>query len=165
MRPDWLGNVLQCLLAEVLEANIDPAADLFHREVREDDAPGVSYAFQPRGHVDTVAQQIAALFDDIANVDSNPEPDLPVFQKFSISYSHTALDIDATAQGFDDAGKFDQDAVAGCIGDTAVGFADFGERRRGWCITQRDLAQRRSLDVCLSGLSGSDEHSSLADGR
>ena len=56
-----LGDVLQRLLAQVVEGDLDLAADLPVRVVRHADAAGLGNAFQPRGDVDAVAEDVVVV--------------------------------------------------------------------------------------------------------
>ena len=76
--PDRLGDILELLLAPVLEGQIQLVADMLADRLRHGDAAGPGDAFEPRRDVDPVAEQVVALDDDIAEIDPDPELDPPV---------------------------------------------------------------------------------------
>src|SRR5436190_511633 len=82
---------------------------------------------------------------DIADIDPDAELDAPINRNCGIALVHATLDLDRAAHRVDDAGEFDQCAVAGGLDDAA---AMLGDLR----IDQRDavrfqIAQRAFVIV------------------
>ena len=75
--PHRPGDVLQLLLARVLEVCVELAAHLPVGVVGDADAAGLGDAFEPRGNIDAVAEDVAVLDDDVADMDADAEFDAP----------------------------------------------------------------------------------------
>src|SRR5260370_13174654 len=83
----------------------------------------ISQGFDPRGDVDAVAIEVA--FDDhVAEIDADAQLDAVVRPDAGVPLGHRLLHLDRAADRIDDAGKFDQHAVAGGLDDPAVLFDD-----------------------------------------
>ena len=65
---DRLGDILDLLLAEIGEDDGQFGADLVAHCAGDADPAGLGQRFEPRGDIDTVAKQILALDDDIADM-------------------------------------------------------------------------------------------------
>ena len=87
---------------------------------------GLGDAFKAGGDVDAVAENIAVLDDDVADVDADAELDALVLRHAGIALGHAALNGDRATHGVDDAGELDQDAVARGLDDAAGMFGDPG---------------------------------------
>jgi hypothetical protein len=60
------------------------------------------YALQSRGNVYAIAHEIAvALFDDVADVNANPEDDVPVLLDPGVALDHRVLHFDCKDLGFE----------------------------------------------------------------
>ncbi len=66
-------DVLQGLRAEIRESDTDLVLDVIERRARNDDTPRFSKRFEPRGDVDTVTVEIAALHHDVAEIDADAQ--------------------------------------------------------------------------------------------
>ena len=66
---------LSSLLAEIVEGESDLAAAPACTRLRDADAARLGDAFQPRGDVDAVAEDVVALDDDVADIDADAEFD------------------------------------------------------------------------------------------
>ena len=124
--PDRARDVLELLIAHVLERRVELAAHLPVGVVGDADAAGLGDAFEARGDVDAVAENVAVLDDDVADVDADAELDALVLRHAGVALGHAALDRDRAAHGVDDAGELDQDAVAGGLDDAAGMLGDLG---------------------------------------
>ena len=100
--------------------------DLPIRVVRDADAARLGHAFQPRGDVDAVAEDVVALDDDVAEIDADAELDAAVLRHIGVALGHAALHLDRAAHRVDDAGELDQHAVAGGLDDAAAVLGDLG---------------------------------------
>ena len=78
-------------------------------------------ALQSRGNIDAVAHQIAvALFDHVAQVNSDPKLYSALGGHTGVAFDHRVLNFHRAAHGVDDATELDQSAVAGALDDAAV---------------------------------------------
>ena len=124
--PDRPCDVLDGLLAHVLEAEAQLVSHLVVDLARNHDAAGLGERLQPRGHVDAVAINIVVVADDVADVDADAELDAPIGWHIGIAFGHAALDFDGAAHSIDDADEFHQHAVAGGLDDAAPVLGDLG---------------------------------------
>ena len=76
--PDRPFDVLQMLLAGILEGDVQPVADMFAGGCRDADAARLGDVLQPRRHIDAVAKDVAVLDDDVAEIDADAELDAPI---------------------------------------------------------------------------------------
>ena len=86
--------------------------------------PGSAKAFEPRRDIDAVAEDVAVLDDDVAEIDADAELDALLRGDTGIALGHPALHRDGAAHRIDDAGEFDQQAVAGGLDDAAAVLGD-----------------------------------------
>ena len=126
MDPDWTRDVLDGLLAEILEAEAQLVAYLIVDIARNQDAARVGECFQPRGHIDAIAVDIILIADDVADVDADTKFDATISRYIGIAFGHAALDVDRIAHRVDDTDEFHQHAVARGLDDTATVLDDFG---------------------------------------
>src|SRR3982751_245077 len=75
---DRSRNVLHPLCTEVLEAQAEFVENLVAHRLADTDAARIGERLQPRGDVDTVAEDVSAVDDDVADVDTDAKVDAPV---------------------------------------------------------------------------------------
>jgi hypothetical protein len=121
-----LVDVLELLRAELPEGERERLADLLVDRSGDAHAPWLGYLLKPRADIDPVSQQIASARDDIANVDSDPEPDTPVRSDLSARFQQPTLDRNGALDGIDRARELRQDAVPRSIGDPPPVLLDEG---------------------------------------
>src|SRR5204863_345671 len=85
--------VMRTRLARILEGDVDFAAHLPVRVVGEANAAGLGEPLQARGHVDAVAENIAAVEDDVAEIDADAELDAGFRTQGRVALGHAALDV------------------------------------------------------------------------
>jgi hypothetical protein len=88
------------------------------------DSAGLGKRLQACGDIDPVAEDVAALDDDVAEVDADAKPDAPLVGHFRLAVEHAALHLGGTAHRIDDARKFGQHAVASGLDDAAAMLGD-----------------------------------------
>src|SRR3977135_3216349 len=93
----WLGDILPRLRSQIVEADIDLAADLTLRVVGDADPARLGDSFQPGCDIDAVAKNIVVVDDDIAEMDPDPEFDACVRNHAGVLRSHAALDFHRAA--------------------------------------------------------------------
>ena len=86
--------------------------------------PGCGDAFQPRGDVDAVAENVAVLDDDVADMDADAKLDALVGEHIRVALRHSALQLDGAADGIHGANELDQNAVACTFDDSSAMFGD-----------------------------------------
>ena len=124
---DRTGDVLERELAQVLEAEVELAADLVVHLAGDADTAWLGPAFQPGGDVDPVAVDVLALDDHVADVDADPKPDALGRGQVQLAPGHAVLDRHRAGDRLDDGSELAQGAVARQVDDPAAGF---GRRTR-----------------------------------
>ena len=113
-------DVLEHLLAHVLEPQVELAGDLVVDRRRDQDAARLREALEPRRDVDPVAQQVVALDDDLAKVDADAEEHpLRLGQRF-VARLQRVLDLDRAAHRVDNAAELGEYRVTRRADDAAV---------------------------------------------
>ena len=110
---DRPGDVLDALLAQILERDAEPVADLIAHRARDADAARLGELLQARGHVHAIAEDVVVLADHVAEVDADAKADLALRRHVAVAPRHALLDLDRARHGIRDARELDQHAVAG----------------------------------------------------
>ncbi len=114
------------MLALVGEGNVELAANVLVDARRHADAAGFRHRFQTRRHIDAVAENVAAVDDDVADVDADAELDALVGGDLGVARDHAALQVDRAAHRIDDALELHQNAVVGGLDDAPAVLRDLG---------------------------------------
>src|SRR5262245_21045250 len=117
-------DILELVLTDILEADAEPdetALRVFLHTARHANTARFRQCLQPCCYVYAVAMDAGA-FNDIANVDSHPEIDLPIGRYLRIALPHCALDLYGATQRIHGTDEQDQQAVAGCPYNPATVF-------------------------------------------
>src|SRR6185369_4144983 len=83
-------------------------------------------ALQTGRHIHAVAVDVAAVDDDIADINANTELDPPLLRDVGIAHKHAALDLDGTTQCVNHASELCQHAVACSFDNPSLVFLDLG---------------------------------------
>src|SRR5262249_8450577 len=76
--------------------------------------------FKPSGNIDAITENIALLYDDVANMDADAKFDAFILWSRRIALDHATLDFDSVTHGVDSASKFDENSVAGSLNDSTA---------------------------------------------
>ena len=76
--------------------------------------------FEPRSDIDPVAEDVAVLDDDISLMDADAQLDAVIGRSVDAPAANFPLDLDSAAECIDDAGKFDEESVAGRLDQPAA---------------------------------------------
>ena len=117
-------DVLELLLANVLELEVEPVADIIADRLGHRDAARFGDAFEPCCDINAIAKDIVVIDDHVAKIDADAELNPPVFGYPRIANRHFALDLRGALDRIHNAGKFDQHAVAGQLDDSSLVFGD-----------------------------------------
>gem|GEM_PF-2140727 len=118
------GNVLQAFLTQIFERRSKTVLHIFMDATGYADTTWLGDFLKTCSHIDTIAEQVAAFGDHVADIDANTEADLAVCFDISIAFGHANLKRESAPHGIDGAGEFEQQAVAGGVGDAAAAFVD-----------------------------------------
>jgi hypothetical protein len=121
--PHWPSNVLDALLAQIFEGVGQLVADVVSHCPRNADPARLCEGFDARRDIDAVAEDVAVLDYDVAEIDPDPEPD-PVLGRTGFAIDHRPLQFGGAAHRIDDARELHQHAIAGRLDDAAGMFAD-----------------------------------------
>ena len=127
-------DILEALLAQLLEGGLELVADLVIGRAGDVDAAGIRGGFQARGDVDAVAIEIAALHHDVAEIDADAQHDAAVLRLPGGRRGHRLLDVDGALHGVHRAAELHHDAVAGHLEDAAL---VLGHQRRDDLLAAR----------------------------
>jgi hypothetical protein len=114
-----MSDVLDLLLAEILEDKGQPVAHVVMNRIGDEHPAGFGQGLDPGGDVDAVAIEVVALDDYVAEIDADAHFDAVVRTGGGVPLGHRLLHLDRAAHRIDDAGEFDQQPVAGGLDDAA----------------------------------------------
>jgi len=117
------GDVFEALVAEIIEGEVEAAGGVFLDPGRDADPAGLGEGFEAGRDIDSVAEDVAILDDDIADIDADAEFDA-VVGFAGVALGHAPLPVGRAAQGVDDAGKLDEEPVPGGLDDAAAMLGD-----------------------------------------
>src|SRR5262249_5157587 len=140
IHPHRSRDILKLLLARILKIYVDLAAHLTVSVVGNADTAGLGNAFQPRGNINAVAEDILVLDHDIADVNAYSQFDALVGLHARIAFSHATLNVDGAPRSVDRTDKFDQHTVARTFYDPAPILRDCGSRNsRRWAFNRASV--------------------------
>src|SRR5713101_4686168 len=113
----WPSDVLDQLVAHILETVRELVADLVAHDPRDADPARLGQRLQPRRNVDAIAVDVVILADDVAEIDADAELDSPFDGDAGIAFGHRTLHLDRTMHRVDDAGELDEEPVTGGFDD------------------------------------------------
>jgi hypothetical protein len=125
-RRGTLGRAGMPLLPYVFEGNLELVPEVLLNTSRNADAARLRYPFQTCRYVHSITENVATIYDDIANIDANAELDFPLLRQAGIAFSHPALHVDGAAHGVDHATELGQHSVAGVLDNVSTVLADLG---------------------------------------
>src|SRR5713101_104981 len=86
-------DVLQGLLAHILESQVQPVAHVIADGSGDRDPARLGNALQPCRYVDTVAKDVLAFDNHVAKIDADAEFDAAVLWQTGVSIKHPALNL------------------------------------------------------------------------
>src|SRR6516225_4537457 len=96
--PDRIGvhgprDVLELLLAQILEREIELAGDILLHARRNTQAARLRQAFEASGNVDAVAEDVAVFDDDVAHMDADAPLDAAFWNRRRVALGHLRLHL------------------------------------------------------------------------
>src|ERR1700693_4390018 len=101
-------DVLDLLLAQVVEPDIELVADMVVHRPRHANSARVGQDFEPRRDIDPVTINVAAVDDDVAEIDADAELNARFGRHPGITPRHLPLQFDRAAHRVDDAGELNE---------------------------------------------------------
>src|ERR1700693_3133969 len=86
--PDRRDDVLEALLAHIDEGCINFAAHVIESRARDADATGLRNAFEARGDIDAIAENVVAFDEHVAEIDADAEKHALVLAEAGIAFRH-----------------------------------------------------------------------------
>jgi len=120
VNPDGARNVLQLLLAHVLEGKIELTRSVSPHPSRNTDPAGFGQGFEPRRDVHSIPEDVVVLDDHVALMKADTELDAFVRRRGRIPLGHARLHLGRAPQGIDHTAELDQQAIARCLDEPAV---------------------------------------------
>jgi len=108
------------LLAEIGELDGDLSSNLIVGGGRDANAARLGDTFKPRGHIDSVAEDVVPLDQHVAQIDPDPEQHPTVMRDAFVALGHRCLHGDRAFYGIDNRGELDEHAIARGLDDTAA---------------------------------------------
>ena len=122
---DRPGDILQSLLARVLNLERHLIARVIEDCLRDADTAGFGNGLKPCRDVDAVPKDVMRLDDYVADVDAHTERNAPVFSIIHCKFMDTVLELHRSSNRLDRARKLRQEPVAGILHDVAAVFCDY----------------------------------------
>jgi hypothetical protein len=124
--PHRFGDVLDCLLAQILITKRQLVLDLVVDGPRNADAPRLRQPFQSGRDVDPIAIDLLSLHHHIAHVNADAKLHLACGGQLSVSRFERALNRDRTLHGIDRTGELGQEIIPGRVHHSAAVLRDEG---------------------------------------
>src|SRR2546423_6679296 len=126
MDADRSRNVLDRLLAHILESKAELVANLIVNVARDANSPRLGKRFEPGGHVDAIAVDIVLVADDVPDIDADAKLNAALNRHIGVAFEHAALNVDGTSYCVDHTDKFHKHSIAGRLHDPAAMLGDLG---------------------------------------
>ena len=121
---DRLVDVLDRVVAEILEHDVQLALDLPVGVAGEQDFAGLGQALHAHGNVHAIAVDVVFFDDDVAEVDAQPIEEAGALRQVGGPGGHRLLHGDGALHAVDDAGKLSVHAVPRRLDDPAAMLPD-----------------------------------------
>jgi hypothetical protein len=89
-------------------------------------APWLGQSFKPRCDIDPVSMNVAAINDNVPDVDAHPEPNQALVGNSRLVFSHKPLNFGRTANRINDACELHEQPIPHRFDNAAAVFLDFG---------------------------------------
>src|SRR5437868_11332978 len=114
---------------------------------RDADAAWRRQPLQPHRDIDAVAINVAAVDDQVTEIDADAKSQAAFLGKIQIAVDHRALDFAGAAHRVDHAGEFRQHAVAGGLDDPTWCSRIFGSTSSCRCALKRSWVPSSSAPI------------------
>jgi hypothetical protein len=118
--PNGIGDVLECLLSEILEADVQPISYMIADCGRDGNATRRGNALDSGRNVDPVAVDVVFLNDNVAEIDTDAKFYAFFNRQVGIALTHPPLDLGGAGDRVHHARKLDEHAIAGQLHDAAL---------------------------------------------
>src|SRR5205085_9741126 len=118
-RPDRMRDVLDQLLAEILEDQTAAMTQMILNAPRNADFAALDQPLEPSGYVDPISKDVIILDHHVADIDADPKAHPAIFRLVLIGSLESRLNLDRAANRVEHAGEFGEDAIAGGVRNPA----------------------------------------------
>src|SRR6516225_9982215 len=122
--PYGAGDVLEGLLAQILEREVELTRHVLLHPSRHTDPTGFSQAFEASRDIYSIAENVAVLNDNIANINAHSKFDAFLGGVLCIALGRGVLNLRCTPHGIDDTCELSQQTVPGSFDDASSMFAN-----------------------------------------
>ena len=119
-----MGDVLQFDRAKGVKRNIGSVADMIAHRLRDADATRRTRSLKPGRHIHDVTVDVSAIWNHIADVDTDAEADRPIGGLITIVGGHLLLHLDGTLHRPINAIEHDEQGVTARIDDPTAMLGD-----------------------------------------
>jgi hypothetical protein len=119
VNPHRTGDVLDLLLAHVLEGEVEPVSYLITDDPADADPARLGQGLQSRRDIHPIAEDVVLLDNHVAEIDADAEPDASLLRHLRLAVEHPTLDLHSAAHGVHHTGEFREEPVAGVLYDPA----------------------------------------------
>src|SRR5262249_38663920 len=126
IHPNRSFDVLELLLARVLEVSIELATHLSVDIFRDADSGRFGGTFEPSGNIHTIPEYVGSFDYYITNMDADAKLDAFILRHRCITFDHAALDLNGTPRRVHGTCELNQDTVARPLDDSAAMLGDLG---------------------------------------
>jgi hypothetical protein len=113
---------LDLLIAHVRKRKIELVPHLIAHHPGDANPSGLGRGLEAGGYIDPVAEDIAVFDYDVTEIDAHAKLDPPFRRDPSVARRYFALRFDRAPYCVDDAGKFDEESIAGGLNNAAAVF-------------------------------------------
>jgi hypothetical protein len=114
--------IFEALFAYVFKADIKLALSIFLDASRNANSTRFGQAFQARGNINAVAEDIPRINQNVSHVDAYSKVDSAILGNDGITRRYFLLDFDSAKSGVNRAGKLNESGIAGRINNAAAMF-------------------------------------------
>src|SRR6516164_3330338 len=112
---DGPGNILQRLLARILDIERNPVARVVQDCLRDTDAAGICERLKSRRDVHTVPKDVMRFDDHVAHIDAHTESDAPILYIVACKLLDAGLELQRGSNRLDCTRKLRQEPVASVL--------------------------------------------------
>src|SRR5262245_15154182 len=113
-------DVLDMLFAPIVQRQSDLALEMIVGGTGDKDAAGLAKLFEAGSNVDTIAKQIIAIHDDVAEIDSDPKNDPSLARRDGLYFCNLLLRRNRAVYRIDNGTKLSDCAIAHELHDAAM---------------------------------------------
>ena len=124
--PHWPRDVLDLLVAEIVEREIEPVAHLITDHAANANPARLGECLQAGCHVDPVPEDVVLIGNHVAEVDADAKVDPLGGRSVRIPLDHPPLHLDSAANSGDHARELCKEPIASVLNDPTAVLSNLG---------------------------------------